>query len=301
MACLQVPMYYRRKILLALLEKNNNSLERLRLQKLLFIFSMRKSNPDYHFVPFRYGCYSFQANQDLCTMIKYDMTAADDKYWHKSDTHSYYNELTVSDRALLNQVIMEFKDTSTNELIRYTYINYPYYAINSQIAHGMLNAGELAKIDAYRYKPTEKFLYTIGYEGRSLEEYLNLLIKNGMAVLCDVRRNPISMKYGFSKSQLQSACEKLNIAYYHFPDLGIASEKRQNLASDADYQRIFAEYRAGTLHENLKDQIEILNIISRQSKVAITCFEADHEHCHRNQLAISLQNNKLWNYKLIHI
>ena len=229
------------------------------------------------------------------------MTTTDDKHWHKSDTHSYFNELTLSDRALLNQVIVEFKGTSTNELIRYTYINYPYYAINSQIAHDMLSPDELAKMDAYRNKPTEKILYTIGYEGRSIEEYLNLLIRNGIGVLCDVRRNPISMKYGFSKNQLKSACEKLNIAYHHFPELGIASEKRQDLTSDADYQRIFAEYRADTLQENLRDQIEILNIISRQSKVAITCFEADHEHCHRNQLAISLQNNKLWNYKLIHI
>ena len=301
MGYLQVPMYYRRKILLALLGKSNNGLEKLRLQKLLFIFNMRKSNPDFHFVPFRYGCYSFQANQDLCTMIKYNMTAADDKHWHKSDTHSYFEELTVSDRALLSQVLAEFENASTREIIRYTYTHYPYYAINSQMAQDILSVDELAKIDAYRSKSSEKALYTIGYEGRSIEEYLNLLIKNGIRVLCDVRRNPISMKFGFSKTQLKSECEKLNIAYFHFPGLGIASEKRQDLSSDSDYQRIFAEYRAGTLQENLHDQVEILTILNEQSRVAITCFEADHEHCHRNQLAISLQNNKLWNYKLIHI
>jgi uncharacterized protein (DUF488 family) len=234
-------------------------------------------------------------------MIKYKMTTLVGDSWYKSDTHSYFNELTVSDRALLRQILLEFESVSTRELIRYTYTNYPYYAINSQMAQDILSADELANIEVYKSKPSEKALYTIGYEGRSIEEYLNLLIKNGIQVLCDVRRNPISMKFGFSKNQLKSECEKLNIAYYHFPELGIASEKRQDLSSDSDYQRIFAEYRAGTLQENLQDQIEILNIVNEQSAVAITCFEADHEHCHRNQLAISLQNNKLWNYKLIHI
>lgn len=34
-------------------------------------------------------------------------------------------------------------------------------------------------------------------------------------------KNPISMKYGFSKSQLQNACEGVGISYNHFPDLGI--------------------------------------------------------------------------------
>lgn len=234
-------------------------------------------------------------------MIKYKLTALAGDHWQKSDSHSYFNELSVSDRALLNQVLAEFTNVSTKELIRYTYTNYPYYAIHSQMAQDILSTDELAKISAYKSKPSEKALYTIGYEGRSIEEYLNLLIKNGIRVLCDVRRNPISMKFGFSKSQLKSECEKLNIAYYHFPGLGIASEKRQDLSSDSDYQRIFTEYRSGTLQENMRDQVEILEILNKKSSVAITCFEADHEHCHRNQLAISLQNNKLWNYKLIHI
>ena len=35
------------------------------------------------------------------------------------------------------------------------------------------------------------YLPTIGYEGRSIDEYLNLLIKNNIKLLCDVRKNPI--------------------------------------------------------------------------------------------------------------
>ena len=32
-------------------------------------------------------------------------------------------------------------------------------------------------------------LCTIGYEGRTLENYLNRLIRDGVTQLCDVRRN----------------------------------------------------------------------------------------------------------------
>jgi len=52
-------------------------------------------------------------------------------------------------------------------------------------------------------------LFTIGYEGISLEEYFNRLIKNDVKVLVDVRNNPLSMKFGFSKTQLKRFCEKL--------------------------------------------------------------------------------------------
>lgn len=54
-----------------------------------------------------------------------------------------------------------------------------------------------------------------------LEQYLNKLIENDVKVLCDVRRNPISMKFGFSKHQLIKACNGVGIEYKHIPEVGI--------------------------------------------------------------------------------
>jgi uncharacterized protein (DUF488 family) len=54
-------------------------------------------------------------------------------------------------------------------------------------------------------------LCTIGYEGRSLEDYLNVLLQEGVTLLCDVRRNPLSRKYGFSKSTLSRCCEEVGM------------------------------------------------------------------------------------------
>ncbi|WP_200885350.1 DUF488 family protein [Jejuia pallidilutea] len=62
-------------------------------------------------------------------------------------------------------------------------------------------------MDNFRSFENDITLFTIGYEGISLEHYLNKLIRNNIKLLCDVRKNALSMKYGFSKSQLKNACE----------------------------------------------------------------------------------------------
>jgi len=63
-------MYRRRKILLALLEAFDGQLDRLRLQKLLFLLCRTIDPPPYFFLPYTFGCFSFQANMDLLTLEK---------------------------------------------------------------------------------------------------------------------------------------------------------------------------------------------------------------------------------------
>ncbi len=59
-------MFYRRKILLSFIERNaGGKIEKIRLQKLLFIFCQEQEKPAYNFVPHRYGCYSFTSEYDL--------------------------------------------------------------------------------------------------------------------------------------------------------------------------------------------------------------------------------------------
>src|SRR5690606_40792860 len=73
--------------------------------------------------------------------------------------------------------------------------------------------------------------------GISLEEYLLRLLKNDIKVLVDVRNNPLSMKFGFSKGQLRKFCDNLGIKYVHIPEVGIRSEQRQELKSQAEIGR----------------------------------------------------------------
>ncbi|WP_244426875.1 DUF488 domain-containing protein [Bartonella senegalensis] len=101
-------------------------------------------------------------------------------------------------------------------------------------------------------KDEKPCFFTIGYEGKSLENYLYLycLIKNNIKILCDVRKNSISRQHGFLKRQLENAVNNIGIEYVHMPEFGIASEKRRNLKTREDYEHLFEDYQKTTLKNN---------------------------------------------------
>ncbi len=294
-------MYYRRKILLTLLQVFDNKLEKMSLQKLLMLLANKQSIPGFYFVPYMYGCYSFQANADLKTMIKYGQIAEEGNSWVKTDPSNYLPELKENDRMALRAIKCLYGDKSKKELIQLTYRRFPYYALNSNIAHEVLNHEELQAIEDIRPKYSSTVLFTIGYEGKTLEQYLNYLIRNGVEVLCDVRKNSVSMKYGFSKSQLQNACNGIGIKYVHMPELGIASNKRQELNTQSDYDKLFLQYRQDVLTSTHTQQSEILELLKSHKRVALTCFEANICQCHRKYLAEEISVSPDFNYELQHI
>lgn len=294
-------MYYRRKILLSLLKSFGGELSKIDLQKLLLVFSKYQKKPSYHFIPYKYGCYSFQANADLNTLEKYNLTFSDDNKWCLIDQNELNIELVKEDREILKTVVCQFKNKLGNQLIQYTYLKYPYYAFNSQLLNKLLDREKADLV--LKSKPANNLngLYTIGYEGISFEEYLNKLIKYDIKILCDVRKNALSMKFGFSKNQMKNACENLGITYMHFPELGIRSEDRKELSNQNDYDKLFKNYITNTIPETLDSQQKLVELIEEHERVAITCFEADICKCHRLHLANAVKNLKTFSYKIYHI
>jgi uncharacterized protein (DUF488 family) len=281
-------MYYRRKILLALLGQFDGKLDKISLQKLLFLFAGQQENMAFHFVPYRYGCYSFQANADLKTLAKYNQIKETDKNWEKTDENDYYLELSTKDKAALMFIKSQYGNLSCDELIALTYRNYPYFAINSTIAERFLTKDEIKKVESQRPRKDETLLFTIGYEGITLEQYINKLIINDIKVLCDVRKNPFSMKFGFSKSQLLKACQGVNIEYKHIPGFGIENDKRLALDTQSDYDKLFVYYKESILSNRLEEQKELLELLVSKKRIALTCFEANICQCHRKHLAEAL-------------
>jgi uncharacterized protein (DUF488 family) len=156
-------------------------------------------------------------------------------------------------------------------------------------------------LNNYRSFEEETVLFTIGYEGISLESYLNKLIKNNIKVLCDVRKNALSMKYGFSKTQLKNACNGVGIEYVHIPEVGIDSDQRQELKSQSDYDVLFEKYKENNLTKTVTNQVEILDLLKQNRRIALTCFEADICQCHRKHLSEAITNLKDFKYKLEHL
>lgn len=130
---------------------------------------------------------------------------------------------------------------------------------------------------------------TIGYEGKSIERFINELSENNIHVLVDIRRNAFSRKTGFSKSKLTGHLKEAGIEYVHIPELGIESKRRKNLHTDEDYNKLLREYSNELqMKENHLDRIREM---ADENKIALMCFEKTHDHCHRGVIAERLRKD----------
>ena len=294
-------LYYRQKILLALLEAFGGRLKKTDLQKYLFLFTQEhQKNKSYEFVPYKFGCFSFQSVADLRKLTDIGIIKAGED-WEFAYKNECLAQIGIEDRENLFSFRDKYKNMKGNYLVQHVYSRHPYYAINSEIAKELMNEKELKTIEQEKPSQTDYAFFTIGYEGKSFENYLNRLIKNNVRLLCDVRKNAFSRKYGFSKKILSKTLERIGIDYVHMPDLGIASEKRQSLNSQADYDRIFHDYETCTLKENKVSLSKLYDLFREYRRVAITCFEADSNMCHRKYVAKAIGQHPDWRYEIFHI
>ena len=85
-------------------------------------------------------------------------------------------------------------------------------------------------------------LFTIGYEGTTMAEFLSALSGAGVKRVIDVRAVPNSRRPGFSKTPLRNALAEVGIDYVHLRALGTPAEGREaaRKGRHADLERIYA-------------------------------------------------------------
>ena len=282
-------MYYRRKILLALLQKLGGDVSATDFQKLLFLFSNKQKKTSFEFVPYYYGCFSFQSYADKRALTHYGMLAEDENRWVIKNPGNFTESLSKEDTVVLKEVVAEQGTLRGEKLMRYVYLKFPYYAINSRVKKNLLSKNEWCKIEAQKPVAQRSCFFTIGYEGRSIDGYLNELVKHGVTTLVDVRKNAFSMKYGFSKTQLKDSVEKLGMEYCHVPELGIESSDRKELHLQADYNRLFEDYEKNVLPKQTRLLNSIAERVKKTGQIALTCFEKDPVQCHMTRIAHAIQ------------
>ena len=148
---------------------------------------------------------------------------------------------------------------------------------------------------------SDMILFTIGYEGKDIDEYIQVLEANMVKVVVDVRRNPISRKYGFSKTRMREMLASEGIDYIHLPKLGIESVRRRSLKTRADYDALFIWYENEVLDKEKVALGEIIERISSDKRVALTCFEADPSLCHRSKVFERISEIAKASLKLVHL
>ncbi len=281
-------LFNRQRDLLGLLAALGGSRGATEFQKLLFLYCHeRGQDAPYEFVPYKFGAFSFTSYSDKRKLVEKGLLVEEESAWR----------LTKEGKLLAEkwELHLRFARThgkkSASDLVRLTYERFPYFATRSEIATDVLSGNDeaLKRVRNARRVRVPRAVTTIGYEGRSLEGYLNLLIHSGTTILCDVRRNPLSRKYGFSKSALKNGCEGVDIRYEHLPELGIASEERRSLDSQADYDALFARYRKDYLPSQLSALSRLASWALEGERIALTCFELHPHQCHRHCVGEELE------------
>ena len=290
-------LYSRQRLLLGLLDTIGGDASNTDFQKLLFLYCKELSSHQatetphglYDFVPYHYGAFSFTSYADRRRLVDWGLLADNDQQWVL--TENGRRIARESGSSAIRSFAYRYRSVRGDALVADTYRRYPYYAIRSEIAEQVLQDDQrtLDRIESTRPKAATSRLFTIGYEGRTLESYLNLLIRGGVTLLCDVRRNAISRKYGFSKTTLERGCTGVGIRYEHLPELGIESWRRRGLKTEADFKDLFKTFEQ-TILPNQGDALEIIRTwLKSGESVALTCFELEAGQCHRHCVANALE------------
>ena len=126
-------------------------------------------------------------------------------------------------------------------------------------------------------------IFTIGYEGTTVPEFIAALKGAGVERLIDVRALPLSRRPGFSKSPLRAALEETGIEYIHLKALGTPAQGRAaaRAGRHSDLERIYAGQLE--LPEAMAQSAQMLDLAAEKPS-ALMCMEREPAHCHRTLL-----------------
>lgn len=132
-------------------------------------------------------------------------------------------------------------------------------------------------------------VYTIGYEGRTMEEVVAILQEKGVKTVVDVRRYALG-KWG--AGAWSAALGKARIGYFRW--IGAAPSRRMLSAyrKDGDWdayrqaylQMLKGQKAHGTLFYAAERPHSMFGLLNR-GPVCLLCFERDATRCHRSLLA----------------
>jgi uncharacterized protein (DUF488 family) len=145
--------------------------------------------------------------------------------------------------------------------------------------------GRRVRAGENRAKTPPRHLLTIGYEGRSLEDFVAVLLAERVTRVLDVRELPLSRRKGFSKTPLRDALSKAGIDYVHLRAAGNPYRDKKH-----DVELCLRLYRAHL--ERSPDVIDLVEESAVGHRVALLCVEHDPGCCHRSIIAAQLRRRR---------
>ena len=277
-------MLNRQKCILFMIDRAGRPVTHLEITKWAFLTALEMPSGGgssfYDFLPYQYGPFSFAMFRELDGLVRKGYIREAEwsgrAAWELvGDMRSETANLAKDVQGDAARVVERFIGKSDDELIDYVYDRFPWYTANSKIRR--LASRPVA----------DTAVYTVGYEGCSIDGFLNVLMRQGIQRIVDVRRNPVARRYGFHKSSLNRLCGNLSIDYVHFPEVGIPSELRRELDSPSAYAKLFDQYQRELLPK-VQDAVQAIAGLIVEKSTTLMCMEADPDMCHRTRLAGSV-------------
>jgi uncharacterized protein (DUF488 family) len=132
-------------------------------------------------------------------------------------------------------------------------------------------------------------VFTIGHSTRPIEEFIELLNRNGVALLADIRTIPKSRHNPqYWQDALQESLAEAGIDYAYLPGLGGRRRARPDTVNTAWRNASFRGYADHMQTEEFAHELERLIDLSRERMTAIMCAEAVPWRCHRSLVADAL-------------
>lgn len=140
---------------------------------------------------------------------------------------------------------------------------------------------------------SDTFIVSVGYERRSVEDLVSILLDYGVRKLLDVREAPLSRRKEFSKRFLAMRLGQAGIKYQH---LAIAGNPHRRLRENVE--RCLQLYE-----EHLGEHPQVVEAVAEEvlgQVVAVLCYERDHGNCHRSVLLNALADVG-HDFELVHV
>ncbi len=264
----------KQRVLLELINElgKKNMSSKLGIEKALFVLKKKERMDEclkfYSFFPYKLGPYSYVSYRDIAQLESGGYLAAGGKSLTEKGMEAI-KKVDSKVAAKIRGVVDRFG--SDIDIKDHVYSKYPDYTVKSRLI-------------SHEEKRKAPCIFSIGYEGRDIDSFLDIMIKNGIDTLIDVRSNPFSMNFSFTKGRLVHYLGNSEIKYVGVPELGIKGEMRKGLSSVQDYKRLFEMYERTTLLEQHKKIREIMEL-GKTERVALMCFESDKDMCHRGVIS----------------
>jgi uncharacterized protein YeaO (DUF488 family) len=279
-------MLTRQKVLLALIGMAGSSLSSAKLGILAFLFRHETESGRemtfYDFVPCKHGPFSFSLFHELNNLRRDGYLTLDEDRIALCEraitlVDERLGELPIEVRDSLHELFRHCGRKSQEELLTDVSSRYPWFASRRE-------PSTLRPANITYPKLAKPAVFTTGYEGKSVDAFFNHLLEQGIRLIIDVRANPASRHYGFSKKQLTEIAKDLGIDYKHVPELGIPSKFRSDITDFESHQRLMMKYEEEILPQH-DAEVDQVGSLMQRLPAALMCMEKDVEYCHRSRLA----------------